>query len=153
MKISGIIFQNTEQYIMWRKAELFGDREISEKILNTDDPKKHKSLGRKVKNFDEKIWDKNKIEIATTGNREKFRQHPTLQKRLISTYPNTLVEASPVDRIWGIGFNEKDALISVKKWGQNLLGKILTKIRDEFIMIEVIEKLETLPKRCERTFG
>lgn len=127
-------FTCSEQYMMWRKAKLFNDGITAKKILNTTSPKEHKALGRKVLNFDPKKWDANKREIVLTSLRAKFEQNPELMSTLKKTFPTILVEASPWDKIWGIGYNEKDALkVGESKWGENLLGKLLTQVRDEHI--------------------
>lgn len=130
----GIEFNCSEQGVMWSKAKLFGDDDIAEKILNchSDQQKKMKDLGRKVKNFKDNMWHKNKVKIYTEHCYEKFTQNNELQEKLLSTYPKKLVEASPNDLIWGIGLHESQAkTIDPTKWpGKNLLGQILTNIRD-----------------------
>jgi DNA ligase (NAD+) len=125
-------FSCSEQYMMWAKAKLFKDEKIAQKILSTSSPKEHKALGRKVHNFDPKVWDKNKENIVFTALKAKFSQNPQIMKQLQKTAPTLLVEASPWDRIWGIGYSEKEALqVGTEKWGENLLGKLLTQVRDE----------------------
>lgn len=134
-KAGEITFTCTEQYMMHGKAILFGDREIAEQILAVDQPKKQKALGRKVRGFDDHVWKKNREAIVLAGNRLKFTQNALLRDALLATRGTTLVEASPYDRIWGIGLGAKDPRAqSEATWrGQNLLGKILTKLRDELI--------------------
>ena len=111
--------------MMYNKAILFGDTTIANKILQETTPKVIKSLGRKVRNFDENIWNKHKEEIVFKGNYLKFTQNKELKEELISTENKMLVEASPYDKIWGIGINVKQA-IEGKEWkGLNLLGNIL----------------------------
>jgi ribA/ribD-fused uncharacterized protein len=116
---------------MFKKALLFNDDSIAKTIITTDDPKKIKSLGRQIKNFNQNIWDKNKIDIVTLGNILKFSQNDSIKIKLISTDPSILVEASPYNKIWGIGLSKENALITNKSlWpGQNLLGKVLMKVR------------------------
>lgn len=124
-----------EQYMMHGKAIVFGDREIAEQILAATQPKAQKALGRKVRNFDDVIWKRNREAIVLAGNRLKFTQNEHLKAALIATRGTTLVEASPRDRIWGIGLGAKDPRAQNEAtWkGQNLLGKILTKLREELI--------------------
>lgn len=131
---TGQKYQNTEQYMMAQKAILFGDDVYLNKILSTDDPKKIKEFGRKISNFDAAKWDENKFEIVVNGNRLKFGQNMELLNRLLKTEKKTIVEASPYDKIWGIGLRpEKAAKTPETEWpGQNLLGKALMKVRDEF---------------------
>ncbi|MFR1478973.1 MAG: NADAR family protein [Hydrogeniiclostridium mannosilyticum] len=87
---------------MAAKAELFGDQEIREQILNCNDPKQIKALGRMVRGFDQNVWDRFKYPIVLSGNRCKFSQNRDLQEFLLSTGDSVLVEASPYDNIWGI---------------------------------------------------
>lgn len=128
-------FMCAEQYMMHGKAILFADREIADQILAADHPKKHKALGRKVRGFDDVVWKKNRETIVAAGSRLKFTQNAHLRDALLATRGTTLVEASPYDRIWGIGLGAKDPRAQNEAtWrGQNLLGKILTKLRDELI--------------------
>ena len=124
-------FKNAEQWMMWSKAILFNDKKIAKEILKTIDPKEIRLLGRKVKDFDGEVWDKNKYFIVIEGNYLKFSQNEELKDLLISN-DTILVEASPFDRIWGIGLsvsNEKH--LDPNKWrGKNLLGKALMVCRN-----------------------
>jgi len=133
-----LTFICAEQYMMHGKAILFGDREIAAEIIAADHPKTHKALGRKVKGFDDKVCKANREAIVLAGNRLKFEQNPDLKAALLATRGTVLVEASPYDRIWGIGLAAKDPRAQNEAtWqGQNLLGKILTKLRDEWIAEE-----------------
>lgn len=118
---------------MAKKAETFGDDVMKAKILASDDPKKIKSYGRKVKNFDPEKWSKVSYDIVVDGNRLKFDQNDELKAILLSTKRTTLVEASPYDKIWGIGMTATQARkTSSEEWnGKNLLGKALTQVRNE----------------------
>ena len=124
-------FPSAEHYMMWRKALLFGDDEIAEKIYKTKSPKSVKALGRKVGNFDEETWMENNFDIVVQGNLLKFQQNPDLLDQLLQTGDKILVEASPYDRLWGIGLKADNPLaIDMKKWkGKNLLGKALMEVR------------------------
>ena len=128
---NGTTFNNNEQYVMYKKAVLFDDEEAAIKILAATSPGKCKFFGRMVKNFDSKIWDTHKNSIMATGCYLKFSQNPNLKKILLGTGNSILAEASPHDKIWGIGLDQKDAkYISVDKWpGSNLLGKCLMLVR------------------------
>ncbi len=128
-------YANTEQYMMAQKALLFDDMPIFHSIMNTTDPAKIKNFGRLVKNFDQKKWNECKFEIVVNGNRCKFTQNPILMKQLLSTGDRIIVEASPYDKIWGIGLSASNAVSTpMNKWpGQNLLGKALMIVRDENI--------------------
>ena len=131
--IGGRAFGCAEQYMMFAKAELFGDAETGRAILAADHPKQHKALGRKVTPFDAAVWQRECERIVMTGNRAKFTQNAELRAVLLATAGTTLVEASPFDTIWGIGLAASDprALDPAQWRGQNLLGKILTALRDE----------------------
>ena len=129
-----ITFQNCETYMMYHKALLFNDHTIAAEILfSTSDPQTVKALGRKVHNFDEKTWNANKYEIVLRANREKFKQNEKLRKVLLETGTRELVEASPMDRIWGIGFGKANAEKNRYRWGKNLLGKALMQVRRELM--------------------
>ncbi|MCL4156008.1 UNVERIFIED_CONTAM: hypothetical protein GTU68_011559 [Idotea baltica] len=121
--------------MMAAKARLFGDAEILEKILIAPDPKTAKSLGRKVANFNDNIWKQNARELVTNGNFAKFSQNPELKTFLLGTGNSVLVEASPYDRIWGIGLSAKDEKAKhPSTWqGQNLLGFALMDVRTELL--------------------
>ncbi len=130
---NGITYKTAEHYMMAGKARLFNDPETEEEILKANTPNQAKSLGRKVKNFDPKIWDTHKYEIVTQGNLLKFSQNQKFKEFLLSTGDKTLVEASPYDRIWGIGMLETDNRAeNPLLWnGENLLGFALMEVRDE----------------------
>lgn len=131
--IDGQIFTCVEQYMMYAKALLFSDLVIADKILNSEQPKVMKRLGRQVKGFQEELWVSEREEIVKKALRAKFTQHADLRQQLKSTQGTTLVEASPFDRIWGIGLNEKNPLaLKRETWrGKNLLGQLLTEVRAE----------------------
>lgn len=129
----GIKYLTAEHYMMAGKAKLFGDNEIYNKILTKTIPKDVKDLGRQIKNFDAEKWDAQKYEIVKRGNFLKFSQNEDLKSFLIQTKSKILVEASPVDLIWGIGFAEEDLNAKIpQNWkGENLLGFALMEVRDE----------------------
>ena len=133
--VDGQTFNCAEQFMMHGKAKLFGDAEMAQKILAADHPKQHKALGRKVRNFDDVAWRGAREAIVAAGSRAKFTQNAELRALLVGTAGTTLVEASPYDRIWGIGLAATDPRAQdPAKWrGQNLLGKILTALRDELM--------------------
>lgn len=127
----GVHFINNEQFFMRAKQQLFDSDNVSleSEILRTNDSKKIKNLGRLVNNFNQKVWDETKYNIMKTGLFEKFTQNPKLEKLLLDTKDSILVEASPYDKIWGIGLNATDA--KIKPWkGENLLGKALMDVRN-----------------------
>ncbi|GAA5091742.1 NADAR domain-containing protein [Chryseobacterium ginsengisoli] len=130
---NGIVYKTAEHYMMAGKAKLFNDQEVLEQILQAKTPNQAKSLGRKVKNFDPKIWDEYKYEIVRQGNLLKFSQNEKFKEFLLSTNDKILVEASPYDKIWGIGMLESNPKAeNPAQWnGENLLGFALMEVRDE----------------------
>jgi ribA/ribD-fused uncharacterized protein len=132
-KVDADLYCCAEQYMMAEKARLFRDEEIRERILKSTDPKEMKALGQKVKNFKQDLWDKAKYPIVLKGNYSKFTQNDDMREFLLSTGNKILVEASPLDKIWGIGLGEdKEQSQNPNAWrGQNLLGFALMEVRDE----------------------
>lgn len=130
--IEDITYNCGEQYMMAQKALLFGDCETFNLIMESDNPRDQKKLGRQVKNFNQEVWDKNKEKIVFDGNLARFTQNKYLKEILLNTQ-GQLVEASPYDRIWGIGLSKNDPrVLNENQWlGQNLLGKILTQVRKQ----------------------
>ena len=132
-----------EQYMMAGKAALFSDQEIRKEILACSDPKQIKALGRKVRGFDQKVWDRFKYAIVLNGNWCKFSQNRDLREFLLSTGDSVLVEASPYDNIWGIRLaaSSPEAQDPMKWRGQNLLGFALMEVRDELRRVTQNEML------------
>jgi ribA/ribD-fused uncharacterized protein len=128
-EFNGKTFNFSEQCFMYQKAILFNDFEIAKQVLNETDVRKIKALGRKVKNFNNELWDKHKEDFMFNACYAKFSQNDKLKDFLLSTGNHEIVEASPVDNIWGIGFSSDNAMENIDKWGQNLLGKTLMKVR------------------------
>jgi len=133
--LEGHRYVTAEQYMMAEKARLFGDIEIRDAILATDNARKQKALGRDVRDFDATRWNAVARDIVYRGNRAKFLANPNLLERLLATKGTTIVEASPDDRIWGIGLAENDpAAANRATWqGSNWLGDVLTRLRDDLI--------------------
>ncbi|MEI0445970.1 NADAR family protein [Brachyspira intermedia] len=132
-KENDLVFNCMEKYMMYNKALLFDDKDIANEILNNNQPKAIKELGRKVKNFNDELWDKMKYKIVFTGNYYKFSQNTDLRNFLLSTKNKVLVEASPYDKVWGIKMKYNDENIENPFcWkGENLLGFALMEARDE----------------------
>lgn len=130
--VSGVVYNCAEQYMMAGKARLFTDFNALEKIMKASDPSVQKQVGRNVRGFDETKWNKVAKEIVYNGNHAKFTQNATLLKQLLQTV-GTMVEASPYDKIWGIGrsANDKNALRRETWNGKNWLGELLTKLRED----------------------
>ena len=131
-EVDGIQYHTTEQYMMASKARLFGDDEVFYEIMETYHPHDYKKLGRKIRGYEQTLWDAKKYDIVVEGNKAKFSQNPDLREFLLSTGDAILVEASPYDKIWGIGLDKETALKgTIKQWqGENLLGCALMDVRD-----------------------
>lgn len=114
---------------MYHKALAFNDTASATAILKASTCRKAKGLGRQVDNFDAGEWEKHRERVVIDGCLLKFRQHPNLKQQLLDTMERELVEASPFDRIWGIGFTAEEADTRRSGWGQNLLGKCLIEVR------------------------
>lgn len=129
--IEGTYYPTAEHYMMAEKARLFGDEAHRQKILACRHPHEAKQLGRAVKNYDESLWYRHRFDIVVTGNLAKFSQHDALKEFLRSTGERVLVEASPHDRIWGIGLDQNDPNVeNPAHWrGLNLLGFALMDVR------------------------
>jgi ribA/ribD-fused uncharacterized protein len=128
--VDGIKYPTAEHWMMAKKALLFKDAEQYENIILTDSPAKAKKLGRLVKNFDDKIWKAKACDFVAEGNWHKFSQHNDMKEFLLSTNNSIIVEASPFDKIWGIGTKAHET--DPGKWkGTNLLGFALMEVRDK----------------------
>ena len=127
----GNIFPTAEHWMMHQKALLFDDHEMAAKILTTLYPRDVKTIGRKVANFYEELWDQEKTTIVRLGNILKFSQNAELEGILLDTGDAVLVEASPYDSIWGIGMKDSHPnAYNPSKWkGENLLGFVLMDVR------------------------
>ncbi|KAH8732486.1 hypothetical protein GQ44DRAFT_585201, partial [Phaeosphaeriaceae sp. PMI808] len=132
--VDGNTYATAEMWMMVQKALLFSDTSAATKMLATTDPKRHKALGRQVKNFDPEIWDANKVRIVEEGNYHKFTKSgdaERLRGLLEATGERELVEASKFDRVWGIGFVAGEAeRVGRERWGENLLGVALMGVRE-----------------------
>ena len=129
--VHGITFPTAEHFMMYRKAMTFEDFKSAEKVLKAKTPKDAKAIGRKVKNFTPDYWDTIKESVVIQGSIQKFNQNLELKNRLLSTGNKVLVEASPYDKVWGIGISQYhlDAVYPNHWRGQNLLGKCLMEAR------------------------
>ena len=130
--VDGIRYRTAEHFMMAGKARLFGDDETCERILAARTPGEAKKLGREIRDFDEAARVAARLDIVTRGNIEKFAQNPALGAFLLGTGHQVLVEASPVDPIWGIGRAATDpAAQDPREWkGLNLLGFALMAARE-----------------------
>ena len=130
--VDGVTYRTAEHWMMAGKARLFGDAEGLATVLATTNPGAAKAAGRKVRGFDEQVWSKARYPLVVEGNRAKFGQHPDLAEFLRRTGHRVLVEASPYDRIWGIGLGAANPSVAHPlRWkGLNLLGFALMDVRE-----------------------
>ncbi|MET9398736.1 NADAR family protein [Kitasatospora sp. NPDC002965] len=130
--VDGVEYATAEHWMMAGKARMFGDEGMLARILGAASPAEAKKLGRQVRGFDDAAWTAGRFELVVRGNVAKFAQDEALRGYLLSTRRRVLVEASPVDRIWGIGLAADDARAQEPAaWrGQNLLGFALMEARE-----------------------
>lgn len=129
--VDGTRYPTGEHFMMERKARLFGDADVAARILAARHPGAAKALGRQVRGFDEAAWNAHRYAIVVAANTAKFGQHPALREFLLGTGDRVLVEASPLDRVWGIGLaagDERSGRPSAWR-GLNLLGFALMEVR------------------------
>ncbi|MBS1625395.1 MAG: NADAR family protein [Bacteroidetes bacterium] len=131
--VDGVTYLTAEHWMMAQKALLFHDTKAYNAVIAADTPGKAKAIGREVQNFDEVLWIDKREEIVLAGSLHKFGQHLPMKTFLLNTGDRVLVEASPVDFIWGIGLSKDDARsLDPLKWrGDNLLGFTLMEARDK----------------------
>lgn len=127
----GVRYLTAEHFMMAEKARLFGDAERLSAIVVSSTPGAAKALGRSVVGFDEARWVEHRFDIVVRGNVAKFAASDALRAWLVGTAPRVLVEASPRDRVWGIGRVATDpAAVDPTQWrGLNLLGFALMEAR------------------------
>ncbi|MGK5696712.1 NADAR family protein [Streptomyces sp. URMC 128] len=130
--VDGLEYATAEHWMMAGKARLFEDPEAERAVLSAAHPAEAKKAGRLVRGFDEAIWERERFRIVVEGSVHKFGAHPELREFLLHTGDRVLVEASPVDRVWGIGLAADDeAAADPERWrGPNLLGFALMEARE-----------------------
>ena len=131
-RVGGVTYPTAEHFMMAGKARLFGDEGMASRIIEASSPGDAKALGRAVRGYDEKLWVASRYAIVVEGNIAKFGQHPDLLAYLAATAGRVLVEASPADRVWGIGLAAGDSRAGwPSQWeGLNLLGFALMDVRE-----------------------
>ena len=131
--IDGLEFNTCEQYMMYKKAMLFGDTVTAEKIMKAKHPRVQKKLGREVTPFDDNKWVSICKNVVYDANMAKFSQNAKMKEELMLTGDKEICEASPYDKRWGVGMSADNPLIKEKaNWdGLNWLGEVLTKVRDD----------------------
>ncbi|WP_046731837.1 NADAR family protein [Streptomyces humi] len=130
--VDGVEYATAEHWMMAGKARLFADPEAERRILAAGHPAEAKKAGRLVRGFDEAVWQRERLGIVTEGSVHKFTADPALRDFLLATGDRVLVEASPMDRVWGIGLTADDERAAdPARWrGSNLLGFALMAARE-----------------------
>ena len=131
IELDDVAYNCAEQAMMHLKALLFDDQETAARILAVEEPGRQKALGRQVRGFSQSVWEIRRYDIVKRINHAKFAQNKGLRRKLFQTGDKLLVEASPIDTIWGIGLDAATAARTpVEEWpGQNLLGRALTEVK------------------------
>ena len=134
-EVAGIVYASAEHFMMAEKAWLFDDRRTLEQVLAAPTPNDAKSLGRRIAGYDDARWGEHRFDAVVKGNLAKFSQSNKLREFLLGTGSAVLVEASPVDAIWGIGMAADDPRATdPRQWdGLNLLGFALMAVRDRLV--------------------
>ncbi|OKI07189.1 hypothetical protein A6A06_36440 [Streptomyces sp. CB02923] len=129
--VDGVRYATAEHWMMACKARLFGDAEAEQRALSAGHPKRAKDAGRSVRGFDGAQWERHRFGYVADGSFHKFGQDAALRDHLLGTGTRVLVEASPLDRIWGIGLAADDERAQdPARWrGLNLLGFALMEAR------------------------
>ncbi|GHD43687.1 hypothetical protein GCM10010335_47570 [Streptomyces galbus] len=129
--VDGVAYATAEHWMMAGKARLFADAEAERRVLAAEHPAEAKKAGRLVRDFDDATWQRERFGIVVEGSVHKFASDPALREFLLNTGERVLVEASPVDRVWGIGLTADDeAAGDPERWrGPNLLGFALMEAR------------------------
>lgn len=131
--VDGVRYATAEHWMMAAKARLFGDDEALAKVLASDDPRDAKAAGRGVRGFDSRRWAAEADGAVVAGSIAKFTSSELLSSYLLGTAPAVLVEASPVDAVWGTGLatDHPDARVPSRWPGTNRLGFALMAAREQ----------------------
>jgi len=133
--VDGVRYRTAEHWMMAEKARLFGDADAEIAAIEAANPALAKAAGRTVRDFDDAVWERERFEIVVRGNTHKFAAHSEMREYLVRTRSRVLVEASPRDRVWGIGMGAKNENAeNPAAWrGLNLLGFALMEARDRLL--------------------
>jgi len=128
-----IKFQCSEQAYMYEKCMFFNQPEMAMQCIEETNPTKVKKIGRSIPNFEQDKWNKFSFDVMYKICLQKFQGNEEAKKELIDSGDKVLVEASPYDKIWGVGLSElDDRILQEEYWeGENRLGKVLMKVRNK----------------------
>ena len=147
----GVAYSSMEQFMMHRKALLFGDERVASLLLSSEDPAGIKRLGREVSGYDDTTWNGARQIVVYEGLLAKLSQNGDLLNRLLATGDDALAECAVKDRIWGIGLSMDDPRrFNKSQWkGQNLLGYALMMARDSLSKSGKGMASSVLADRCD----
>lgn len=142
--IDGIEYNCNEQYMMAMKAKHFGDEKRYQAIMYSNDPRNQKALGRAVENFDMNKWNEISRLVVYRANLAKFTQDEIAHDWLMDTDNILIVEASPTDKIWGIGLHQTnpDAWDTEKWQGTNWLGEAIMQVRSDIRQLKLLGRMK-----------
>lgn len=123
-------FHSSEQLFMYLKAKTFEDWDTMKEIIECKTPREAKALGRKVRNYNDKVWDSMRDKCMYITVLAKFMQCREFKEFIIDNSEKTFAEASPYDSIWGIKLSEDDPrALDPSQWkGENRLGKCINRL-------------------------
>ena len=131
-KVGNDNFNCSEQYIQMSIADYFKDDQAVKDIKKMTNPMDMKNRGKSVKNYDQERWIQVCKERIKPGILAKFSQNEGAKQVLLSTGTRIIAEASPHDKIYGIGIAIHDEKRhDASNWGDNLMGQILVDVRNE----------------------
>jgi ribA/ribD-fused uncharacterized protein len=130
--LDGIHYTSAEQYIMYQKCMLFGDRTSAEAVLATKDVALQQKIGRNARGYIGNVWSGARQAIAMRGLYAKFSQNIDLREMLLNTGDAYLVECAGSDKVWACGIRlSDDQRLDASNWtGENILGFALMEVRE-----------------------
>ena len=129
--LDGQHYTAVEQYIMYRKCILFGDKQSASAVMATDNTATQQEIGRNAKGYIPKVWEGIRQMVVLKGLLEKFTQNEDLKQKLLETGDAWLVECAGSDKIWacGVRLNDEKRFDTANWTGQNILGFALMEVR------------------------
>ena len=124
----GVKLPTSEHHLMREKARLMGDEHAMALIKAAPTALAAKRLGRKVKPWNQGLWDDNCDQIMEDILEAKFNSTSAMREYILGIEGH-FYEASPKDKVWGIGIGVQQAMAGVPHNGQNKLGLALDRAR------------------------
>lgn len=124
-------FANVEQYFQYKKATICEFPDQARKIMTKSNPWYAKAAGGRCEMNEN--WKRNRMRILYRGIYAKFDQNIPLKQALLNSAGLNLYEAT-TDLYYACGIGLDSPAWDEGKWpGENVTGKILMKVRDEFM--------------------